>query len=155
MVKRRSLARRHMDNVMFRTRSIVTFMSNYRILFFAITTIAVLTVMLVSAATRGTMNKNANEDTSNNEKNSKGNSVMTIYTNGSQKSSSGNTSENTKIIVNNQQIPVPSNGSYSKTYVDENGTTHVTVENHSSDSGSGTSVSTTTNVNSTSQSVSK
>lgn len=155
MVKRRSLARRHMDNVMFRTRSIVTFMSNYRLLFFAITTIAVLTVMLVSAATRGTMNKNANEDMLNYEKNSKDNSVMTIYTNGSQKSSSGDASENTKIIVNNQQIPVPSNGSYSKTYVDENGTTHVTVEHHSSDSGSGTSVSTTTNVNSTSQSVSK
>lgn len=130
-------------------------MSNYRLLFMAIAVIAVLSIMLVSSAVRGTMVRNESSETTGQSNNAKGNSILTIFSNNSSKNNSQDSRSDTKIYVNNHKIDIPDNGSLSKTFVDQNGTTHVNVQHHSSEQGSGTSVSTTTRVNVGTESIDK
>ncbi len=147
MVRQRLFRLRHTGGYLLRLKAVGVFMSNYRLLFMAIAVIAVLSIMLVSGAVRGTMVRKESSETSGQSNGVRGNSVLTIFSNNSSKNNSQDARSDTKIYVNNHKLDIPDKGSLSKTFVDQNGTTHVNVQRHSSEQVSGTSVSTTTRVN--------
>lgn len=150
MFKHSSIVGRKDDKPGLRIRSITAFVSNYRLLFFAVAMTVFITTMIAFAAVRGNMDSDIKGGTYQHQKGISGNSVTSILSNNSGLDGSNSSASSvTKIIVNGHEVSVPKNGSVSKTYVDQNGTTHVNVQNHSSDTGSGTSVSTSTNVSTT------
>ena len=69
---------------------------------------------------------------------------------------SSNRGASTSMNVNGHQIDIPQNGSVSKTFTDDNGTTHVNVSSNTSQSGNSTSSSvSSTSINSSTNSFSQ
>jgi hypothetical protein len=135
------------------------------VLFVVVTTLGYVTVRALMGASKSNAVEN-NAMTTPSNKSIQGSSVTSTSTTSNQPGDlqqnqsqiSTNTSTHgasASMQVNGHSIDVPKNGSVSKTFTDDNGTTHVNVSTNSSSTGDSTSSSvTSTSVNSFSQNVS-
>jgi hypothetical protein len=92
------------------------------------------------ATAQGEFNSDGSDVTTH-ETHTEGKSVTTTTNNSNDPAS--DQGPKTNVIVSDQSIPVPDNGSVSRTFTNDNGTTHVDISN--SNNGSSISSSTITN----------